>query len=40
LLTNKNFDKGAALITDYTNIIGPITIKFDISYYARDQKTK
>lgn len=40
LLTSKNFDKWSALIKDYTNIIWPITIKFDLSYYDREEKRK
>lgn len=40
LLTNKNYDKETALIRDYTNIIWPITIKFDLSYYWREESRK
>lgn len=40
LLTNKNFTKDQALISDYTNIIWPITIKFDLSYYQKEELRK
>ncbi|NVP17166.1 PKD domain-containing protein [Candidatus Gracilibacteria bacterium] len=39
-LINENFSKVGSLITDTTNIIGPIDIKFDLTYLAQSEEKK
>lgn len=39
LLTEK-FSKSEALITDFWNLIWPVTIKFDLTYYAQKESQK
>lgn len=37
LLSSENFNKEAALLTDFTSLVGPIEIKFDLTNYSTDQ---
>lgn len=37
LLKSPNFDKANALITDFTSIIGPVELKFDLTYLQKDE---
>lgn len=37
LLKSFNFDKSSALISNYTNIIWPIELKFDLTYLQKDE---
>jgi ABC-type sugar transport system permease subunit len=37
LLSNPDFPKEAALITETSNLIGPVEIKFDLNYYNKEQ---
>lgn len=39
-LLNESFNKEWALITDTSNLIGPLEIKFDLSYYAKNEDRK
>lgn len=39
-LLTEQFSKSEALITEYWNLIWPITIKFDLTYYAQREKQK
>lgn len=40
LLISKNFDKSNALITNYTNVIWPIDLKFDLTYLQKAEVRK
>lgn len=40
LLKSPNFDKGNALVKDYTSIIGPIELKFDLTYLQKDEERR
>lgn len=40
LLTSDAFDKAGALITDTTNMIGPLTIKYDLSLFESNEEKK
>lgn len=40
LLKSPNFDKANALITDFTSIIGPVELKFDLTYLQKDEERR
>ena len=37
-LKSDTFDKGMSLITDTNNLIGPITIKYDLSLFKENEE--
>gem|GEM_PF-3309791 len=39
-LTSDQFDKAGSLITDTSNLIGPITIKYDLSLFESNEERK